>query len=137
MASDTPDVEPPEGFEVGTVEDAVVDTDATRRVWVKDDDKGKAYWFDMKEDVPLSKKNNILEDNLRTERGPDGELQKNLSSDYYTDMLRYMVDDWFGDHEPDAPGLATFLAQMSAVFETLQEEVPQPISDVTDGDRPK
>jgi len=137
MPSDTPDVEVPDGFEVGTVDDAVVDTDATRRVWVKDDDKGKAFWFDLKEDVPLSKKNNILEDNLRTERGPDGEIRKNLSSDYYTDMLRYMVDDWFGAHEADAPGLATFFAEMSAVFEDLQAEVPEPISDVPDGDRPK
>jgi len=137
MPNDKPDVDAPEGFEVGTVDDAVVDTESTRRVWVKDEDKSKAYWFDMKEDVPLSKKNSILEDNLTTERGEDGEIRKNLSSDYYTDMLRYMVDDWFGSHEADAPGLAAFLAQMSAVFESLQEEVPQPMSNVPDGDRPK
>lgn len=140
MASDddrTKTPEPPEGFESGTVEDAIVDEDATRRVWVEDDDKGVAYWFDLKEDVPLRKKNSVLEDNLTTERGPNGNPQQNLSSDYYTDMLRYMVDDWFGAHEADAPGLATFLTQMSSVFEALQEEVPQPMSSLPDGDKGK
>jgi len=137
MPSDTPEVDAPEGFEVGSIDDAIVDDEATRRVWVTDEDKGVAYWFDLKEDVPLSKKNKVLEQNLTTERGGDGELRKNLSSDYYTDMLRYLVDDWFGAHEPDAPGLATFFAQMSSVFESLQEEVPKPISEVPDGDRPK
>lgn len=140
MASDhddAPDPQPPEGYDVGTIDDAVVDESKTRRVWVEDDDKDVAYWFDLKADVPLRKKNAVLEDNLTTERGPDGEPRQNLSSDYYTDMLRYMVDDWFGAHEPDAPGLATFLTRMSSVFESLQDEVPSPMSDLPDGDRGK
>jgi hypothetical protein len=135
---DTPkEPEPPEGFEVGSVDDAIVDEDATRRVWVKDDDKGVAYWFDLKEDVPLRKKNSCLEDNLTTDRGPNGEPRQNLSSGYYDDMLRYMVDDWFGADDPDAPGLATFLTQMGSVFESLQDEVPAPMSSLPDGDRGK
>jgi hypothetical protein len=140
MASDPnkpADPEPPEGYDVGSIEDAIVDDDATRRVWIEDDDKGVAYWFDLKEDVPLSKKNKVLEQNLTTERGPNGDPRQNLSSDYYTDMLRYMVDDWFGAHEPDAPGLASFLAQMSSVFEELQDEVPPPMNSLPDGDRGK
>ena len=140
MASDqdgSKSPQPPEGFKVGTVEDAVVDTDATRRVWITDDDKGKAYWFDLKEDVPLRKKNSILENNLTTERGPDGNPRQNLSSGYYDDMLRYMIDDWFGSHEADASGLATFLTEMKSVFEDLQDEVPQPMSSLPDGDKGK
>jgi len=129
--------EPPEGFEVGTVEDAVADEDATRRVWITDDDDGVAYWFDLKTDVPLRKKNAVLEDNLTTEKGPEGEPRQNLSADYYTDMLRYMVDDWFGADDPDAPGMATFLTQMSSVFEELQNEVPKPMSELPEGDRGK
>jgi hypothetical protein len=136
-ADSSPHPEPPEGFEVGSVDDAVVDESRTRTVWVEDEERGKAYWFELKEDVPLRKKNNVLEQNLTTEKGPDGEPRQNLSSDYYTDMLQYMTVDWFGAHESDAPGLTVFLSKMSSVFEDLQEEVPAPFGSLPDGDRGK
>lgn len=139
MSQDTPDVDAPEGFEVGSIDDAVVDESRTETVWVKDDDKGVAYWFEMKEDVPLRKKNEVLENNLTTEKGPDGEPRQNLSSDYYSDMIQYMVVDWFGaqeDHD-DVPSLRVFLNKMSAVFEDLQDEVPPPFESLPDSDRGK
>lgn len=128
--------EPPEGYEVGTVSDAVVDESATRTVWVTDDDSGTAYWFELKEDVPLRKKNHILENNLTTEQAPDGTPRQNLSSDYYTDMLEYMVDDWFGSdtQNTEAPSLRVFLTKMSSVFESLQDEVPPPFDSIDDSE---
>lgn len=137
MPNDKPDVEAPEGFEVGSIDDAIVDESATRRVWIEDEDKGVAYWFDLKEDVPLQKKNKILEDNLTTEQGPDGRPRQNLSSDYYTDMIEYMVEDWFGAHEDndDVPSLRVFLNKMSAVFESLQDEVPPPMESLPENAR--
>lgn len=137
--NDAPSVDAPEGFEVGSIDDAIVDESQTRRVWIQDDDKGVAYWFDMKEDVPLRKKNSVLEDNLTTEKGPGGEPRQNLSSDYYTDMIEYMVVDWFGADEShdDVPSLRVFLNKMSAVFEQLQDEVPQPFESLPDGERGK
>ena len=140
MASDDAnpkEPEPPEGFEVGSVDDAVVDESRTRRVWVKDPDKGKAYWFDLIEDVPLRKKNNVLEQNLTTESGPDGKPRQNLSSDYYVDMLEYMTRDWFGSDDPDAPELRVFFTQMGAVFEQLHDEVPAPFGSLPDGEAGK
>jgi len=139
MSDETPNVNAPEGFDVGTIDDAVVDESKTRTVWVKDDDDGVAYWFEMKEDVPLRKKNEVLESNLTTEQGPDGNPRQNLSSDYYTDLLEYMVVDWFGAAEDndDVPSLTVFLNKMSAVFEDLQDEVPPPFESLPDGERGK
>lgn len=123
----TNDISPPDGFELGTVGDAIVDESRTNRVWVTDDDTGKAYWFDLIDKVPLRKKNSVLEQNLTI---VDGE--PNLSGDYYIDLLEYMIRDWFGKHEADAPGLRTFLTQMGTEFEQLQEEVPEPFTGVDD-----
>ena len=139
MSEDKPSVDAPEGFEVGSIDDAVVDESRTRTVWIEDDDKGVAYWFELKEDVPLRKKNEVLENNLTTEKGPEGEPRQNLSSDYYTDMIQYMVVDWFGADEDndDVPSLRVFLNKMSATFEQLQDEVPAPFESLPDGETGK
>jgi hypothetical protein len=139
MADGTPNVDAPDGFDVGTIDDAVVDESKTTTVWVTDDDAGVAYWFEMKADVPLRKKNDVLERNLTTEQGPDGDPRQNLSSDYYTDLIEYMVVDWFGADEDndDVPSLTVFLNKMSAVFEDLQDEVPPPFESLPDGERKK
>lgn len=129
--------EPPDGFDLGSYDDAVVDDGNTRTVWVEDDDKGVAYWFELQEDVPLSKKNRVLENNLTTEKGDDGKPRQNLSSDYYRDLLEYMVVDWFGADDPDADPLPVFLTKMTAVFEDLQDEVPRPFGGIDDGDKGK
>lgn len=131
------DLDAPDGFDVGRIDDAIVDESNTRTVWITDDDDGVAYWFDLKEEVPLRKKNEVLENNLTTEPGPDGKPRQNLSSDYYTEMLDYMVVDWFGadeDHD-GVPSLTVFLNKMSSVFEDLQEEVPAPFEAVPDDER--
>lgn len=133
MADDSPHPEPPEGYELGSVDDATVDEDRTRTVWVEDDDAGKAYWFELRADVPLRKKNEAREANMSVEEGPDGDPETKLSSDYYTDMLQYMVVDWFGNHDDDVDmGLATFFASMTSAFESLQEEVPPPFGNLPD-----
>ena len=139
MSNDTPDVEPPEGFEVGTIDDAIVDESDTKTVWIEDDERGVAYWFEMKRDVPLRKKNQVLEANLTTEQGPDGKPRQNLSADYYTDLIEYMTVDWFGSQEEhsDVPSLTVFLNKMSAVFEELQDEVPDPFTSLPDDERKK
>lgn len=128
------EVDAPDGFDVGTIDDAIVDESDTRRVWIEDDTREVAYWFEVKRDVPLRKKNQILETNLTTEPGPDGTPTQNLSSDYYTDMLEYMIVDWFGADEShsDVPSLRVFLTKMSSVFEELQNEVPQPFDAIDD-----
>jgi len=138
MANDEmPDVDVPEGFEVGTVDDATADDKSTYRKKIIDEDDKKVYWFDLKSDVPMRKKDSVLEDNLRTERGPGGEPEQNLSTDYYYDMLEYMVDDWFGAYEDDAPSLKVFFNKMSTVFEELRDEVPPPFEDLTEAERGK
>jgi hypothetical protein len=142
MANDAPEPEPPEGYEIGSFEDATVDKSATRTVWVTtgdpdEDDEARAYWFELKADVPLRKKNEVLENNLTISEGDDGSPQQSLSSDYYTDMLEYMVVDWFGAHEDGVPGLATFLSSMSTDFEALTEEVPDPFGAGSGEDRGK
>jgi len=138
MASDEmPDVEVPDGFEVGTIEDATADEDDTYRKKIVDDDAKKVYWFDLKADVPMRKKDSVLEQNLTTEQGPNGEPQQNLSTDYYYDLLEYMVVDWFGAYEDDAPSLRVFFNKMSTVFEELRDEVPPPFEDLTEAERGK
>lgn len=123
------DVEPPEGFEMGSVDDAIADDSSTTRVWVTNDDEGVAYWFDLVEKVPLRKKNSVLEDNLTIKNG-----DPNLSGDYFIDLLEYMIRDWFGADEPDAPGLRAFLTQMGTEFEDLQDEVPDPFTNIDEDD---
>jgi len=138
MASDEmPDVEVPDGFEVGTIEDATADEDDTYRKKIVDDDAKKVYWFDLKADVPMRKKDSVLEQNLTTEQGPNGEPQQNLSTDYYYDLLEYMVVDWFGAYEDDAPSLRVFFNKMSTVFEELRDEVPPAFEDLTEAERGK
>lgn len=138
MSDDMPHVDAPDGFDVGSIDDAIVDESQTRRVWVQDEDKGVAYWFDLKEDVPLRKKNEILEQNLTTGTGPDGEPTQNLSSDYYFDLIEYMTVDWFGAHESgDTPTLRVFLTKMSSTFESLQDEVPPPFDSLSDAEKGK
>ena len=132
-----PDVDVPDGFEVGTIDDATADEEDTRRKKIVDEDDKKVYWFDIKTDVPMRKKDNVLEDNLTTERGPNGDPQQNLSTGYYYDMLDYMVVDWFGAYEDDAPSLRVFFNKMSTVFEDLRDEVPPPFDDLTEAERGK
>lgn len=126
MSEDAPDVDVPEGFEVGSIDDATVDTEATERVWVEDEDDGKAYWFELKSDVPLRKKDNLLEDNVTTTQTDDGEVSQNVSADYYYEMLEYMKVDWFGAYEDDAESFTVFLNKASTVFDSLKDEVPPP-----------
>ena len=138
MASDEmPDVDVPDGFEVGTIDDAIADEDNTYRKKIVDEDAKTVYWFDLKGDVPMRKKDQVLENNLTTEKGPDGEPQQNLSTDYYYDLLDYMVVDWFGAYEADAPSLRVFFNKMSTVFEELRDEVPPPFEDLTEAERGK
>lgn len=143
MVNDGAQPQPPEGYEVGSFDDGTVDKSATRTVWVKtgdpDDDESdaKAYWFELKADVPLRKKNEVLENNLTVKEGPNGEPQQSLSSEYYTDMLEYMVVDWFGAGEEDVPGLSTFLSSMSTDFEGLTDQVPDPFGPGNTDDRGK
>jgi len=138
MASDEmPDVDVPDGFEVGTIDDAIADEDDTYRTKIVDEDAKTVYWFDLKGDVPMRKKDQVLENNLTTEKGPDGEPQQNLSTDYYYDLLDYMVVDWFGAYEDDAPSLRVFFNKMSTVFEELRDEVPPPFEDLTEAERGK
>jgi hypothetical protein len=138
MASDEmPDVDVPDGFEVGTIDDAIADEDDTYRKKIVDEDAKTVYWFDLKGDVPMRKKDQVLENNLTTEKGPDGEPQQNLSTDYYYDLLDYMVVDWFGAYEADAPSLRVFFNKMSTVFEELRDEVPPPFEDLTEAERGK
>lgn len=122
-----PDIDPPDGYDVGTLDDATV-TDDTYRYWVTDDENDVAYWFDLREEVPLRKKNQILERNMRTEEGPDGNPQQTIEVGYYDEMIEYCVVDWFGEQEQheDVPSLTVFLNRMSTDFEDLQNEVPQP-----------
>lgn len=123
------DAEPPEGFELGSVDQATADGSTTRRVWVKDEDEGVAYWFDLVDKVPLRKKNKVLEENLRIVDG-----DPNLSGDYFIDLLEYMIRDWFGADDPDAAGLRTFLTQMGTEFEDLQDEVPDPFANIDESE---
>lgn len=141
MENDAQPPEPPEGYELGSFDDGTVDKSATRKVWVTsgdpdDEPDPKAYWFELKADVPLRKKNEVLENNLTMKEGPDGQPQQSLSSDYYTDMLEYMVVDWFGADEDGVAGLSAFLSSMSTDFESLTEEAPDPFG-AGGGDRGK
>lgn len=140
MPSDEmPDVEVPEGFEVGSIDDATADDRDTYRKKIVDEDAKKVYWFELKADVPMRKKDSILEQHLTTEQGPDGQPQQNLSTGYYYEMLEYMVVDWFGayqDHD-DVTSLRVFFNRMSTAFEELRDEVPPPFEGLSDAERGK
>jgi hypothetical protein len=141
MSDDTPDKvpEPPEDvadYELGTADDAIADDSSTRVVWVVDHERELKWWFELREQVPVRKKGNVLEDNATmTEQGTK------VSNDYYIDMLEYMVVDWSGADDPDAPGIRELLTKAptgnevgNPVFEKLQNEVPPPVSDIDEAE---
>jgi len=134
--------EPPEDiadYDDGTAQDALSDS-TTYVKWVADHEREKKWWFEIKQRVPLRKKNNTLEKHVSVDE--DGEM--NISADYYTDMLEYMIVDWSGANHPDAPGLKELLTGVYAgtepgnpVFEDLQDEVPPPVAGVSEEDLKK
>lgn len=131
--------EPPEelaDYDPGTANDALADRDDTRTVWVADHDREKRWWFELTERVPVRKKQKFVEEN--TTASKDG---VNVDSDYYVDMLEYMVVDWSGADDEDAPGIREFLTSAyrgndpeNPVFEDLWNEVPPPFAQIPDAD---
>lgn len=137
MAKDKP--EPPDelkGYDPGSARDAMATDDDTDVVWVADHEREKRWWFEIRERIPVRKKGSILETN--TTATEDG---VNVSADYYTDMLEYMIVDWSGGDDADAPSLREFLTKAyrgsdpdNPVFETLQDEVPPPFANVPEAE---
>lgn len=129
--------DPPEDiadYDMGSGRDAIADA-STDVVWVADHEREMRWWFELRRRVPLRKKNQILEDNVDIAK--DGSM--NVASDYYTDMLEYMIVSWSGEDAPDAPGLRELLTGCYAgtdtgnpTFERLQEEVPPPFASIPD-----
>ena len=99
----------------GTREDALTD-DNPERHYIRDN--GRRYWVDLKEPT-WQKKSSVLDDALKIKRN-SRELD---TTQYYRDMLEYMIADASFDHE----NLITFLAGARASFvEKLLEPVPDP-----------
>lgn len=131
--------EPPEelaDYDPGTAHDAIATDDDTRVVWVADHEIEKRWWFELRDRIPVRKKGSILEQNTTA-----NEEGVNVSADYYTDMLEYMIVDWSGSDDADAPGLRTLLTKAyrgkdadNPVFETLQDEVPPPFANVPESE---
>ena len=131
--------EPPEDladYDPGTARDALATDGDTRVVWVADHDRETRWWFEVRERIPVRKKQKFVADN--TTATADG---VNIDSDYYVDMLEYMVVDWSGAGDDDAPGLREFLTSAyrgkdveNPVFEELWNEVPPPFAQIPDAD---
>jgi len=99
----------------GTREDALTD-DNPERHYIRDN--GRRYWVDLKEPT-WQKKSSVLDDALKIKRN-SRELD---TTQYYRDMLEYMIADASFDHE----NLITFLTGARASFvEKLLEPVPDP-----------
>jgi len=138
MASDD-DPEPPEDlkeYDPGSAHDALVDDGPTRTVWIADHDREKRWWFELSERVPVRRKQKVVEENVTAT--PDG---VNINSDYYVDMLEFLIVDWSGADDSDAPSIREFLTSAyrgsdidNPVFEDLWDEVPPPFGDVSDAD---
>lgn len=123
--------EPPEeiaDYDLGSAADALANEGDTKTVWVADHDREVRWWFKVVDRVPVRRKQKIVEENTTaTNEGV------NVSSDYYIDMLEFMVEDWSGANDADAPGLRELLTgayrtgdAANPVFEELWEEVPPP-----------
>jgi hypothetical protein len=130
--------EPPDDiadYDVGSAQDALADK-STRSVWVADHERELRWKFDLKERLPVRKKQKIVEDNTTaTEEGI------NISSDYYIDMLEELIVSWSGDDEPESPDLRELLTgayrgtdDENTVFEDLWDEVPPPFANIPDAD---
>jgi len=131
--------EPPEelkDYDPGTAQDALATDGPTRTVWVADHDREKRWWFKLSERVPVRKKQKFVEENTTaTQEGI------NVDSDYYVDMLEFLIDDWSGAGDEDAPGLRELLTSAyrgndpeNPVFEDLWNEVPPPFANIPDAD---
>jgi len=131
--------EPPEelrDYDPGSAADAMVDEGDTRVVWIADHEAEKRWWFELSENVPVRRKQKMVEQN--TTAGPDGVT---IDADYYVDMLEFIIVDWSGADDPDAPGIREFLTKAyrgqgfdNPVFEDLWEEVPPPFANIPDAD---
>lgn len=137
MPSEAP--EPPEelsDYDPGSAQDALAGSGSTRVVWVADHEREKRWWFRVSERVPVRKKQKFVADNTTaTEDGID------VDSDYYVDMLEFLIVEWSGENDDDAPGLREFLTgayrgndPTNPVFEDLWDEVPPPFGDLADSD---
>lgn len=123
-------------YDMGSAQDAIADESDTYVVWVADHERETRWAFELRERVPVRKKGQILERHLTiTDEGPS------LSYDYYVDMLEYMVVDWSGSDDPNAPGLKELLTRNyvgkspdNPVFEKLQDEVPPPFANVSEAE---
>lgn len=131
--------EPPEDiadYDLGSASEALAKNGSTRTVWVSDHEREIRWWFELTERVPVRKKQKIVEENTTaTQEGV------NIDSTYYIDMLEYMVQDWAGSDDPEAPGLRELLTGAyrgqeadNPVFESLLDEVPPPFSELPDAD---
>lgn len=131
--------EPPEDladYDMGSAQDALADDADTRVVWVADHEREKKWHFELTERVPVRKKQKIVEQNTTATR--EG---VNVDADYYVDMLEYLIVDWSGAGDEDAPGIREFLTAAyrgndvdNPVFESLWDEVPPPFGDINDAD---
>jgi hypothetical protein len=124
------------GYDPGTAQEAVSDSTETRTVWVADHEREKRWWFKITDQVPVRKKQSIVEKN--TTATPDG---VEVDSTYYVDMLEYLIQDWSGSGDADAPSIREFLTSAyrtkdpeNPVFEDLWSEVPPPFGDLSDAD---
>ena len=131
--------EPPEelaDYDPGTAQDALADDGDTRVVWVADHETETRWWFKISERVPVRRKQKFVEQNTTaTDEGI------NVDSDYYVDMLEFLIDDWSGADDDDAPPLREFLTGAyrgndpeNPVFEDLWNEVPPPFANIPDAD---
>jgi len=131
--------EPPEelkDYDPGSAQDALAGDGSTRTVWVADHDVEKRWWFRLSERVPVRKKQKIVEDNTTaTQEGI------NVDADYYVDMLEFLITEWSGEDDEDAPSLREFLTSAyrgndpeNPVFEDLWNEVPPPFANIPDAD---
>jgi len=131
--------EPPEElkeYDPGSAQDALADDGATRTVWVADHERETRWWFQLSERVPVRKKQKFVEEHTTATK--DG---INVDSDYYVDMLEFLIEDWSGAGDADAPGLREFLTSAyrgnepdNPVFEDLWDEVPPPFANVAEAD---
>lgn len=126
-------------YDMGSAKDAIADDTDTYTKWVADHERGLKWWFELRERVPVRKKGQILEKHTAVD-----EAGLTLSYDYYIDMLEYLIVDWSGADDDDAPGIRELLTRAytgtepdNPVFEELQDEVPPPFQNVPQGDLKK
>lgn len=137
--TDEDDPKPPEHlqeYDPGSAREAIADNSSTYIKWIADHDAKRRWYFELKERVPVRKKQTVLEDHTKqTDEGT------HISSDYYVDMLEYMVVDWSGADDENAPSLRELLTSAyrgndanNPVFESLWDEVPPPFAEVPEAE---